>query len=131
MLALQLLRRFKRVTESGDVSMTCIFCSIVAGEIPAAIIAKNESAIAFDDINPQAPTHVLIIPTSHYENVGELANADASSLQAIFKLAQEIAVSRELKGYRTVFNTGAEAGQSVFHAHLHLIGGRALQWPPG
>ena len=117
--------------ESGDFSMNCIFCSIVAGEIPAAIVVKNDSAIAFDDINPQAPTHVLIIPTSHYENVGELASADARSLHALFELAKEIAASRELTGYRTVFNTGVEAGQSVFHAHLHLIGGRALQWPPG
>lgn len=111
--------------------MNCIFCKIVDGEIPATIVAKNNRALAFDDINPQAPTHVLIIPTAHYENVGDLAMEDSDSLQAVFSLAREIAASRDLLGYRTVFNTGEAAGQSVFHAHLHLLGGRALQWPPG
>jgi histidine triad (HIT) family protein len=111
--------------------MNCIFCAIAKGEIPATIVGRNDQALAFDDINPQAPTHVLVIPTSHFDNVGELALADPSSLKAIFELADEIAANRQLAGYRTVFNTGAEAGQTVFHAHLHLLGGRALQWPPG
>lgn len=111
--------------------MSCLFCKIVAGEIPATVVAKNGHAIAFDDINPQAPIHVLIIPTSHHENVSELAEADPQSLQALFSLATEIAAQRGLNGFRTVFNTGAEAGQSVFHAHLHLLGGRAMNWPPG
>lgn len=111
--------------------MNCLFCKIASGEIPATIVAKNDLAVAFDDINPQAPTHVLIIPISHYDNVGELSHSDPNSLQALFSLAREIAQVRDLPGYRTVFNTGEAAGQSVFHAHLHLLGGRALQWPPG
>lgn len=112
-------------------AVNCIFCKIVAGDIPAAIVKKSQHALAFDDINPQAPTHVLIIPTSHHDNVADLSAADPLALQALFSLAAEIAAERGLNGYRTVFNTGAEAGQSVFHAHLHLLGGRALQWPPG
>lgn len=111
--------------------MNCLFCKIVAGEIPAERVAENECAIAFNDINPQAPTHVLVIPRSHFENVAELAKNDQNSLRELFSLAAKIADDRGLKGYRTVFNTGAEAGQSVFHAHLHLLGGRSLQWPPG
>ena len=111
--------------------MDCLFCKIASDEIPATIVAKNDLAVAFDDINPQAPTHVLIIPTTHHDNVAELSAADPLALQALFSLAAEIAAERGLNGYRTVFNTGAEAGQSVFHAHLHLLGGRALQWPPG
>ena len=112
-------------------SKPCLFCRIAAQETPATIIARNDLALAFDDINPQAPTHVLIIPISHFDNVGELAVSDSQSLQAVFSLAREIAQTRDLLGYRTVFNTGEAAGQSVFHAHLHLLGGRALQWPPG
>jgi len=111
--------------------MDCLFCKIVSGQIPAKLVHQGDSVIAFDDINPQAPTHVLIIPKKHFENVGELAANDPLALKELFIAAKEIAASRALAGYRTVFNTGAEAGQSVFHAHLHLIGGRALQWPPG
>ena len=130
MLVLQRLPPSRLHMESGDL-MACIFCSIAKKEIPATIVAESNQALAFDDINPQAPTHVLIIPKSHFENVGELAASDPDALKALFSLAQEIADQRALKGFRTVFNTGAEAGQSVFHAHLHLIGGRALNWPPG
>jgi histidine triad (HIT) family protein len=111
--------------------MDCLFCKISRGEIPAKEIYSNDSVFAFEDINPQAPTHILIIPKSHYENASSLADAEPEVLAALFKAAREIAEAQKLAGYRSVFNTGAEAGQSVFHAHLHLIGGRALSWPPG
>lgn len=111
--------------------MSCLFCKIVAGEIPATLIHSDELVVAFEDINPQAPHHILIIPVAHFENAAELASADPASLGAIFKVAAKIATQRGLEGYRSVFNTGAAAGQSVFHAHLHLLGGRAFGWPPG
>lgn len=111
--------------------MNCLFCAIVAGEIPAAKIKETANVLAFNDINPQAPTHVLVIPKNHFENAAELSASDSQSLSEIFAVAHEIAQENSLTGYRTVFNTGADAGQSVFHAHLHLLGGRALQWPPG
>ena len=111
--------------------MSCIFCKIVAGEIPAKLLHDGERAIAFEDLNPVAPTHILIIPRSHHENGAELAERDGESLREIFTTAQKLANELGLAGYRTVFNTGAAAGQSVFHAHLHLLGGRAFGWPPG
>lgn len=111
--------------------MGCLFCRIVTLEIPADIVAESELSVAFNDISPQAPTHVLIVPKSHYDNAAELADASAEAIADLFQLAGEIAEARGLNGYRTVFNTGAEAGQSVFHAHLHLLGGRSLTWPPG
>jgi histidine triad (HIT) family protein len=111
--------------------MSCLFCKIVSLEIPAEIVAESELSVAFNDISPQAPTHVLIVPKKHFPNVAELANNNPTTVADLFLLAEEIAKSRGLVGYRTVFNTGAEAGQSVFHAHLHLLGGRSLHWPPG
>ncbi|NBY38517.1 MAG: histidine triad nucleotide-binding protein [Actinobacteria bacterium] len=111
--------------------MGCLFCKIVALEIPADIVAESELSVAFNDISPQAPTHVLIVPKVHFQNAAELAYEQPDSIADLFQLAGEIAESRGLSGYRTVFNTGAEAGQSVFHAHLHLLGGRSLSWPPG
>ncbi len=111
--------------------MTSLFCAIVKGEIPADIVRKSEDVLAFNDINPVAPTHVLIIPKIHSENVAELTLANPEVLIECFKMAASIATERELNGYRTIFNTGADGGQSVFHAHLHLLGGRALSWPPG
>ena len=109
----------------------CLFCTIVTGDIPAEIIFRNENVIAFNDINPQAPVHVLIVPTLHTENAAGVARNSATIIAAMHLAAEEIATERELVGYRTVFNTGAEAGQSVFHAHMHLLGGRKLAWPPG
>lgn len=111
--------------------MSCIFCRIVSGEIPAKLLHEGSRAIAFEDLNPQAPTHILIIPKTHYENAAELAERDGESLREIFSTAAKLASELGLTGYRTVFNTGAAAGQSVFHAHLHLLGGRAFGWPPG
>ena len=111
--------------------MKCLFCSIVSGEIPADIVRQSDNVLAFNDINPVAPTHVLIIPKIHSENAAELTRANPAVLIECFEMAASIAKELELNGYRTVFNTGADGGQSVFHAHLHLLGGRALSWPPG
>jgi len=109
----------------------CIFCKIIDGAIAADIVFRNENVIAFNDLNPQAPTHVLIIPTIHTENAAGLAKMSATITAALFTAADQIASDRALTGSSTVFTTGADAGQSVFHAHLHLLGGRGLAWPPG
>ena len=109
----------------------CIFCKIIEGQIPADIVYKDENVVAFNDLNPQAPTHVLLVPTLHVENAAALAEASSVVTASLFKAAKAIATERELPGYRTVFNTGAAVGQSVFHAHLHLLGGRDFTWPPG
>ena len=109
----------------------CVFCKIIEGEIPADIVLRNENVVAFNDLNPQAPTHVLLIPTLHTENAAGIALNSATMTADLFLAADQIAKERGLEGYRTVFNTGEAAGQSVFHAHLHLLGGRAMAWPPG
>ena len=111
--------------------MSCLFCKIIAGEIPAEIKFQDDQVISFADINPQAPVHFLIIPKLHVENAAELAVQSPAALSALFAIADQLAEAAGLTGYRTVFNTGADAGQSVFHAHLHLLGGRGLAWPPG
>ena len=109
----------------------CLFCRFASGEMEVEKIAENSSSFAINDINPVAPTHILIIPKEHHENAGAVASEAPETLGMIFSLAAELATERGLSGYRTVFNTGASAGQSVFHAHLHLIAGRDLSWPPG
>jgi histidine triad (HIT) family protein len=109
----------------------CIFCKIITGEIPAEIVFRNENVVAFNDLNPQAPTHVLLVPTLHTENAVGVAKNSPTITAELFLAADEIATQRGLAGYRTVFNTGEAAGQSVFHAHLHLLGGRVMAWPPG
>lgn len=109
----------------------CIFCKIASGEIPAELVYSGEKVVAFNDLNPQAPTHILIIPKEHYENAGELAVHDPESLAELFVAAKRLSSENQLDGYRLTFNTGANAGQSVFHAHLHLLGGRPFAWPPG
>lgn len=116
-----------------DVSLdpSCLFCKIIEGHIPADIVFRNENVVAFNDIAPQAPTHILIIPTLHVSNGADLAKASPTITAELFKVAEQLSNEGGLGGYRTVFNTGAEAGQSVFHAHMHLLGGRALAWPPG
>ena len=111
--------------------MSCLFCKIIAGEIPAEIKFQDEQVIAFSDINPQAPVHLLVVPKLHVENAAELAAKSPAALSALFSTADHLAKVEGLTGYRTIFNTGANAGQSVFHAHLHLLGGRGLAWPPG
>lgn len=109
----------------------CLFCKIIEGDIPADIVFRNDNVVAFRDINPQAPTHVVIVPTIHVENAAGLAKMSSVITAALMLAADEIAKSEGLDGYRTVFNTGASVGQSVFHAHLHLLGGRHFAWPPG
>jgi len=111
----------------------CLFCKIVDGEIPAEIIHESDSAIAFRDINPQAPTHVLIIPRRHISTINDLRAGDEELVGSLYLAAKEIAQHEGLKddGYRVVMNCGEGAGQSVFHIHLHLLGGRSLNWPPG
>lgn len=110
----------------------CVFCQIVAGDIPAEIVHADESTVAFRDSNPQAPTHVLVVPRSHYESAADLAHYEPAGLAEVFSAAAKVADREGLsEGYRTVFNTGAGAGQTVFHAHLHVLGGRSMQWPPG
>lgn len=122
---------FSRYGNYVSLDSTCLFCRIVTGEIPANFVFRYENVVAFNDIDPQAPTHVLIVPTLHVENAGALARISPTITAELFTAAAQIASERGLGGYRTVFNTGAEAGQSVFHVHLHLLGGRSLAWPPG
>jgi len=111
----------------------CLFCRIVDGEIPADVIHESDSAIAFRDINPQAPTHVLIIPRRHISTINNLNAGDEELVGSLYLVAKEIAQQEGLTddGYRVVMNCGEGAGQSVFHIHLHLLGGRLLNWPPG
>ena len=111
----------------------CLFCKIVAGDIPADIVAESDTAIAFRDVNPQASTHVLVIPREHYANVAEVAAAGDVDTGDLFRLCAEVASTEGVAetGYRLVANTGAQAHQTVFHAHVHVIGGRPMGWPPG
>ena len=122
---------YSRYGENVALDSQCLFCRIILGEIPADIVFRNDNVVAFNDINPQAPTHVLLVPTLHVETAAELAQLSPTITAELFSAAAEIATQRGLSGHRTLFNTGADAGQSVFHAHLHLLGGRALAWPPG
>ena len=112
-------------------STDCIFCKIVAGELPGEVVGETEQSVAFRDVMPQAPTHVLVVPRSHLENAAEVAAAEPTTLADMFALAARVARDEGLEGYRTVFNTGAAAQQTVFHAHLHVLGGRPFAWPPG
>lgn len=110
----------------------CLFCRFVSGELDTEVVAESDHSFAFRDINPQAPTHVLVVPRRHVENAAELAAASAVELADLVTLAGQVAAAEDITGgYRMVFNTGAGAGQSVFHAHLHVLSGRSLQWPPG
>lgn len=110
----------------------CLFCRIVAGDLPADTVHTTERSIAFRDLQPQAPTHVLVVPRAHHANAAGLAAADPAALADLVDVAAAVAEGDGLgEQYRLVFNTGADAGQSVFHAHLHLLGGRAMTWPPG
>lgn len=118
-------------SEPGDASATCLFCRIVRGEVPATVVAQDEQAVAFRDIDAKAPTHVLVVPRRHVPDVAALAQVDPEALAAVARLAGEVARLEGLDAYRTVFNTGEGAGQTVFHVHAHVLGGRPLHWPPG
>jgi len=111
----------------------CLFCRIIAGQIPAAMVYQDESLVVITDINPQAPLHVLIIPRTHIATLNDLSPDDDALVGSMFRRAAALATEHgyQERGYRTVFNVNREAGQSVFHIHLHLLAGRALTWPPG
>jgi histidine triad (HIT) family protein len=109
----------------------CIFCGIASGEVPARVVASTDHVLAFEDINPKAPVHVLVIPREHLADVHAIR--DGHLFAAMYDLARDVADRKGVRetGYRLVFNVGPDAGQSVFHAHLHLLGGRPMAWPPG
>lgn len=118
---------------AGEPQADCLFCKIVAGDVPATVVRETATTVAFRDINPQAPTHVLVIPKAHYADAAVLAAADPQLTAEVLREAGAVAADERVdgSGYRVVFNTGSGAGQTVFHAHAHVLGGRGLDWPPG
>jgi histidine triad (HIT) family protein len=114
------------------VSSDCLFCKIAAKQIPAKVVYEDADVFAFEDIGPQAPTHILIIPRKHFASLNDATPQDQAVLGKLQLVAAQIARDKKLlDGYRTVINSGAGAGQTVFHMHLHLLGGRDFHWPPG
>lgn len=110
----------------------CLFCKIVAGEIPADVVHETKTTVAIRDINPQAPTHLLVIPRTHHVNAAAVARDEPGTAADLLTAAAEVAEREGIgEAYRLVFNTGAGAGQVVFHVHLHVLGGRPMNWPPG
>ena len=111
----------------------CIFCRIVEGTLPADVVHQDHAALVFRDLNPQAPTHLLVIPKEHLDSLDDIGRKDEPLLGHLLRVASRVANEQGLSegGYRTVINTGAAAGQSVLHLHIHLLGGRQLNWPPG
>ena len=111
----------------------CLFCKIIAGEIGAQKVYEDDFLIGINDINPQAPTHILIIPKKHFATIMEIEEADQKSIGSVYIAAQKISRERGIdeSGFRVVINCNSDAGQSVFHIHFHLLGGRAMEWPPG
>jgi histidine triad (HIT) family protein len=109
----------------------CLFCKIAAGEIPSDRVHEDDQVVVFRDINPRAPTHVLAISRRHIPSADDLTDADGDLLAALFSAMRKVAADAGLKGYRIVTNVGPESGQSVFHLHFHLLGGRPMSWPPG
>jgi len=119
--------------EGVKMSSDCLFCKILAGEIPADLVYESETAVAFRDINPKAPTHVLVIPRKHISTINDIEPDDQEIIGSLYTAAKEIAAQAGIAddGYRAVMNCNEDAGQSVFHIHLHVLGGRVLAWPPG
>ncbi|MGV6859693.1 MAG: histidine triad nucleotide-binding protein [bacterium] len=111
----------------------CIFCKIVDGEIPADVVYENDHVVVFRDLNPQAPVHLLAIPRKHIASINEVAEDDAETMGQLFLAAKAVAEQEGFsgQGYRTTMNCGEQAGQTVFHAHLHILSGRPFSWPPG
>ena len=109
----------------------CLFCKIVAGDVPGEVVHTTERTVAFRDVNPQAPVHVLVVPRDHHPDAATLAAADPATMSELVQTAAAVATAAGYDDYRLVFNTGAGAGQTVFHTHLHLLGGRPMTWPPG
>lgn len=112
---------------------TCLFCRIVSGEVPARLVHQDEVVVAFNDVNPQAPTHLLVVPTQHIASAADLTEADAPLLGRLFDVAARLARQAGVaeSGYRMVANTGRDGGQTIDHLHFHLLGGRPFGWPPG
>ncbi|GAB3673718.1 HIT domain-containing protein [Angustibacter aerolatus] len=119
-----------RSTE-GPRDPDCLFCRIVSGDVPAEVVGQDEQAVAFRDLDPQAPLHVLVVPRAHHRDVAALSVADPDALGAVVRLGARIAQDEAQGDFRLVFNNGASAHQSVFHVHGHVLGGRDLTWPPG
>jgi histidine triad (HIT) family protein len=115
----------------GGTVEDCLFCKIVAGDIPGEVVHTTQRTVAFRDVNPQAPTHVLVVPKEHYTNAADLAAGDPVAIAELVTTAAAVATAEGHDDYRLVFNTGPGAGQSVFHTHLHLLAGRPMTWPPG
>jgi len=117
----------------SELEADCLFCRILAGDVPADIIFESDLAIAFRDITPQAPTHALIIPRKHIATINDIDRGDQTIVGSLFSAARDIAAAEGIAtaGYRAVMNCNEAAGQSVFHIHLHLLGGRDMRWPPG
>jgi histidine triad (HIT) family protein len=113
--------------------MSCLFCKIVAGEIPAKRVNEDDELLAFEDIKPEAPVHILIVPKRHVATLNDLQSSDDALVGAMMRMAAKIAGNKGISesGYRTVMNCNSHAGQTVFHIHLHLLGGRRMSWPPG
>jgi histidine triad (HIT) family protein len=110
----------------------CLFCRIVSGKVPSTVVHEGEHTFAFRDVDPQAPTHVLVVPRRHIPTVAALTSEAPDELAAVMTAVSEVAAQEGLDGgYRAVFNTGKDAQQSVFHAHVHVLGGRSMTWPPG
>lgn len=118
-------------TRDSGPNSGCLFCKIVAGDIPAEVVTTTDRAVAIRDLHPQAPTHVLVIPREHHPNAAATATADPTSVGHLVEVAARVAGEAGLDDYRMVLNTGAGVGQSVFHTHLHVLGGRSMTWPPG
>jgi len=125
------------VEEGGGMGGECLFCKIVRKEVPADVVHEDDDVIAFRDIAPQAPTHILVIPKKHIESVDDISDADDALMGTLLRVGTEIAKAEGLaggateKGYRLVFNNGPDSGYAVFHIHLHVLGGRKMTWPPG
>lgn len=109
----------------------CLFCRIAAGDVPVELVHEGERVVAFRDVSPQAPTHVLVIPRSHHPDVGALAAAEPEALVDLVRAAEQVGADEGHDSFRLVFNTGARSGQSVFHVHGHVLAGRDMTWPPG
>lgn len=116
---------------TGSATEDCLFCRIVAGDVPADLVLSTDRVVAFRDIDPVAPTHVLVVPREHHPDAAATSRADPEAVGRLVAAAAEIAGREGLTDYRLVLNTGREAGQSVFHTHLHVLGGRPMGWPPG
>jgi len=121
------------MSDSAKARSGCLFCKIVSGDIPGTIVFEDDALVAFEDVSPQAPLHVLIVPRRHISSVNDLASEDDMLVGSMIRRAAALAkeYGYQERGYRTIFNTNRDGGQTIFHIHLHLLAGRTLNWPPG